>query len=267
MKSKITVLWFALIVIEMLLLGCSKKAEAHENPNTGNAKTEVYNSESDFETETSDDGKSITITKYKGNATTVKIPENINNLPVIRIGNNAFSKTEITSVKIPDSVTNIGGEAFYGCNNLTSVTIPDSVIEIRMSAFQNCTNLKSVNLPNNLIVFGPRIFKGCSKLENITIPDSVYLIGNMAFQDCDSLKSINIPSAVTKIGIQAFDGCKRLTSVIFASGSNINDADFDRDAFPEGKVNKGGNTLKTTYNTGKAGTYTRGKNDSTWTKK
>jgi len=221
MKSKIMVLWFALMVTEMLLLGCSKKSEARENPETGSVKTEVYNSESDFETETSDDGKSITIKKYKGNATAVRIPEKINNLPVKRIGEYAFKKTEITSV-----------------------TIPDSVAIIRSGAFEDCTNLKSVNLPNNLTLIFPTAFSDCSKLVNITIPDSTY-----------------------KIGGYAFSGCKSLNSVTFASGSNIQDIDFSLDAFPEGKDGDGGNTLKTAYSTGKAGTYTRQKNGSTWKKK
>jgi hypothetical protein len=60
--------------------------------------------------------------------------------------------------------------------------------------------------------------------------------------------------------------CTGLTSVTFATGSNIADGSFGSNASPEGSNGGGGNTLKTAYSTGKAGTYTRPANGSTWTK-
>jgi hypothetical protein len=51
------------------------------------------------------------------------------------------------SYTIPDSVTSIGGWAFYNCTSLTSITIPDSVTSIGNNAFYNCTSLSSVTLP------------------------------------------------------------------------------------------------------------------------
>ena len=50
----------------------------------------------------------------------------------------------MTSVVIPDSVTTIGGLAFYYCSSLTSVVIPDSVTSIGSSAFENCTSWMNV---------------------------------------------------------------------------------------------------------------------------
>ena len=43
---------------------------------------------------------------------------------MVSIGKGAFNKDDgITSITIPDSVTSIGVQAFYGCISLTSVTI------------------------------------------------------------------------------------------------------------------------------------------------
>ena len=51
------------------------------------------------------------------------------------------------SIKIPDSVTLIGGKAFHRCAGLTNVTIPDSVTSIGYGAFAGCSNLKSITIP------------------------------------------------------------------------------------------------------------------------
>ena len=47
----------------------------------------------------------------------------------------------VTSLVIPDTVTEIKSWAFFGCTGLTSVTIPDSVTTIEYEAFQSCTGL------------------------------------------------------------------------------------------------------------------------------
>ena len=51
------------------------------------------------------------------------------------------SCTGLTSVTIPDSVTEIGSGTFWGCTGLTSVTIPMNVTEISKSAFHDCKAL------------------------------------------------------------------------------------------------------------------------------
>ena len=51
---------------------------------------------------------------------------------------------EVTSVKIPNGVTDIGGMAFISCDSLTSITIPDSVTNIERDAFSNCTSLANI---------------------------------------------------------------------------------------------------------------------------
>ena len=74
--------------------------------------TLVFFSESDY-TYTINNGE-VTITGYKGSATDVRVPSRIEGKPVVAIGNCAFqSKTSLTSVTIPSSVTSIGNSAFY----------------------------------------------------------------------------------------------------------------------------------------------------------
>ena len=68
------------------------------------------------------------ITKTLEQAEGVIIPDTINGLPVTAIGGATFRfNTNLTGVTMPDSVTNIGYDAFYGCTSLTSVAIPHGV--------------------------------------------------------------------------------------------------------------------------------------------
>jgi hypothetical protein len=110
--------------------------------------------EADFTVKKSSDGKSISITMYKGTAKDVKIPEKIQNLPVTSIGNAAFRFNDnITSVTIPNGVTSIGNGAFQGCDNLNSVTIPNSVTSIGTMAFEVGSRFTSVTFGGANIIF------------------------------------------------------------------------------------------------------------------
>ncbi len=120
----------------------------------------------------------------------------------------------ITSITIPNSVTSIGTNAFYGCRGLTSVTIPNSVISINLSAFNGCTGLTSVTIGNSVTSIGGSAFKDCTGLTSITIPDSVTTIGTGVFQGCISLTSVTIGNSVGEIGGTAFYNCSNLMSII-----------------------------------------------------
>ncbi len=56
----------------------------------------------------------------------------------------------LTRIILPDRLRAIGGNAFYGCNNLTgSLVIPEGVTEIRRGAFNGCSGLNgTLTLPS-----------------------------------------------------------------------------------------------------------------------
>lgn len=91
---------------------------------------------------------------------------------------------------IPNSVTDLGVGAFYGCTSLNSITIPEGITYISMWAFMGCDGLTSITLPKTLTSIGEESFWNCTSLKSITIPENVTDIGDNAFYDCKNLERV-----------------------------------------------------------------------------
>ena len=99
---------------------------------------------------------------------------------------------------IPNSVTHIGGGAFFGCSSLTKIVIPNSVTHIGYDAFFGCKALTSIVIPESVIDIGNSAFSCCSALSKIVIRSSAIHIADSAFISCDNLTSIIIPKGSGK---------------------------------------------------------------------
>lgn len=173
----------------------------------------------DFEYKVLNNG-TAEITAYKGNASELTIPSELDGYTVTSIGSKSFQKnTSITTLIIPDSVKSIGDSAFSMCK-LTSLTLGDGVTTIELQAFMGCP-LTSITFGNNLRVIGDKTFVAC-KLTNIAIPDGVIRIGMNAFQNSANLASVTIPDSVISIGGSAFNKTKlyadQKDSVVYVDG-------------------------------------------------
>ena len=109
------------------------------------------------------------------------------------------------SYSIPNSVIDIGGDAFNGCKGLIDISIPNCVTSIGDYAFGNCDNLKELNLPSSLLKIGSYPFPSQIKEKITSIPDSLISIGFSAFSGCP-ITTVNLPQA-SYIGFSAFSGC------------------------------------------------------------
>ena len=119
----------------------------------------------------------------------------------------------MVSVDIPNTIKEIGTEAFMQCNSLKSIEIPSSVERIGDGAFRECTSLNSVKIPNSIKTIEKNTFDDCESLASIELPNSVKTIEGSAFGDCTSLVSIEIPNSVTNIEGSAFHDCTNLVSI------------------------------------------------------
>ena len=115
------------------------------------------------------------------------------------------------NIILPQNLTKIGIGCFDGAA-IKQIAIPDTVTEIGDEAFNYCEQLASIALPPNLQKISNRMLASCMSLTSITIPASVTEIGSQAFAN-SGLTSITIPSTVTTLGRGAFNGCESLAHI------------------------------------------------------
>jgi len=120
------------------------------------------------------------------------------------------------NITIPEGVTSIGSNAFYGNTSLTSVTFVGNQL-LTIGGFSGCTGLTEITIPAGVTSIGSEAFYNCTGLTSVTIGENVTSIGSYAFYNCTSLTEISIPSSVTSIGSEAF-GRWTVSQTIYVEG-------------------------------------------------
>lgn len=129
-----------------------------------------------------------------------------------------FLYAEITSIKLPDSLTEIGQSAFRS-STLEKLYIPENVETIGQRCFESCLSLRNVEFAPNcaLSEMDSNLFKA-TPIETITIPANVTIL-RTAFTDCTELTEVNF-EAGSKLEIiysKTFTG-SAVTEIIFPEG-------------------------------------------------
>ena len=128
-----------------------------------------------------------------------------------------YGLTGLTSVTIPNSVTEIGHGAFSDCSGLTSVTWNAKNCSDFSSSynapFKDLTNIKTFEFGSEVEKIPAYLCYGLTGLTSVTIPNSVTSIGDYAFFYCTGLTSVTIPNSVTEIGGWAFCWCRDLSRI------------------------------------------------------
>ena len=184
---------------------------------------------------------------YSGSVTIPKTVKNGNaTYTVTMINGLAFThSSELTSISIPSTVTDIGEGVTNTCTNLAYITvdkdnkvydsrencnavihtatnelvagckntkIPSGVTRIGGLAFSGI-DVSSIEIPNTVTSIGRDAFAYCKGLTSIKLPESLQQMRENVFMWCTNLTSINIPDGITEIEDYSFRGCGNLTSV------------------------------------------------------
>ena len=171
------------------------------------------------------DGK-ITLLKYIGTATTVKVPDTITldsrKFNVKAIGDSAFAGMKVKKVSISDKyMKSIGKNAFKNCKSLQEVRLGTGITFIGAGAFYGCSALKTIAFPDGLKVIEAELMKGCSALSGeIYLPKSLTTIRKNAFEGCTKISEVMIFTFLSSVESNAFKNCNALKKVYF-SGAKV----------------------------------------------
>lgn len=147
--------------------------------------------------------------------TQIKIPKGITTIKPYVFGRswtNDETKTAITSIQLPDTVTSVGKNAF-AYNYLQSINIPNSVTIIGEKAFAG-NNFSTIEIPENVNTIENGAFTACKKLQKIKLPDAAQKLGTMLFANCIKLTDAELPQGIETITESMFSGCASLTQFI-----------------------------------------------------
>ena len=166
------------------------------------------------------------------------------------IGRMAFKNSSLSEILLPDSVTIIRDQAFFGCSQLRRMNIPRSltVFEMEHSPFpssfselngeSDCylnkdgilynsdmselflcyMDRETIEVPQTVKRVAPQAFANRLGMKEIILPDGLETIGDAAFMGCTSLTTLTIPHTVTAVGRRLCWGCHSLKTVDLSKG-------------------------------------------------
>lgn len=149
----------------------------------------------------SNDGKTILGLEWdmKHSLEKLEIPEGITN-----IGSNAFYGCALKTVTFPNSLKIIGKCAFANCADLENITFNKGLERIEEGAFRSCESLKQIEFPEGLKDIGDETLEGCEELEAVKLPESLERLGKSVFYGDRELKYLNIPRNVCCMSAETF---------------------------------------------------------------
>jgi len=200
----------------------------------------------------------LSVVNFREALTTVVLADNTFSIPI-----NAFLNcVNLESINIPNSLRQIGEDAFVGCDKLSvtlyydktllygnnnfgfewlkhdmgcskllervkTVIISEEITDL-VQGFEGFIGLTKVEMPNSIKSIGKRAFWGCVSLVDILIPESVWTIEEFAFSSCTGLTALVIPGTYIEIRSYAFKDCTNLETITFPNGRVVfNYGSFD----------------------------------------
>lgn len=148
--------------------------------------------------------------------------------PVTEIGDEAFyGCNRVDNFALPSCVQSIGNRSFYDCNALASISLGKSLSLCGEYAFEGCFNLTTVhisdlaawcaidfqNVRSNPIYFACLICIDGQPVRDLVIPEGVTSIGRYSFSNLVTVTTVSLPTTLKSVGEGAFVDCSSISSV------------------------------------------------------
>ena len=145
------------------------------------------------------DGKSVTVTYGKSiyQCDSISIPQEVHNegntYTVTAIGTEAFMRSRIHGMVLPNTIEEIQRDAFFE-SDIMYLNYPKNLKYIRWGAFRD-SQLRTGDLPENLSIIEASAFAQ-SRITSLHLPESLTPIGAGAVGGCKSITSEVIPGSI-----------------------------------------------------------------------
>lgn len=203
---------------------------------------------SDFIYGLTDLGDGVVIKKYikkkSDEDVEIIIPSEIEGMPVVELADDAFNRSIVKTVVIPDSILRMGEylfshsvqlkyvkllaqitslpkDIFNNCESLEYFDIPSHITNIESGAFFK-SGLRAIEIPETVTFksfnFGEEINSRavlgyCKNLEYVSLPNTMTILPDGFFKGCASLKNIKLPASIEIIEDSVFAECTSLEYV------------------------------------------------------
>lgn len=150
-----------------------------------------------------DDG-TFCVSAYSGDEALVEVPAEVDGVPVTVIADGVFrGHPEITEIRLPETVTDLGEFVFDGCENLRQLRLPAGLCRLWGYTFVR-SGLEELVLPDGVRSIPPFCFKDCKALRRVVCGAGMRQIHAWAFGGCDLLSELACGPQV-KLHPQAFE--------------------------------------------------------------
>ena len=124
---------------------------------------------------------------------------------------------------VQDRIRIINRQSLSRQSKVKAVILPESIEEIGVEAFYHCENLDSIYIPNNLRIINPYAFAECVKLKSLNLSICLTHIGDGAFDRCDNLTKITTQALYPPyLAEDAFSSTVYTNAVLYVPKESIN---------------------------------------------
>lgn len=148
----------------------------------------------------------------------LQIPDTFGGKPVTAVADYAFRDTNyVNRLRLPETVTEIGSNAFCGCNLTDLKLLTGSELHAGSYVFKECAMLETVQLRGMTAEFGDGCFAESAAV-SVETEDCTLRFSDRCFQEMRKLETVSF-TGDTAFGDKCFRECTALKSISFTGGA------------------------------------------------